>query len=82
MPVLMADGTWDTLIALEEPSRSEAIGLLNVLVDGGTDATLIPPDRWGRFTAILSGEWFVTFEVRTDPDLHIWVFPPVGWEEP
>ena len=69
-------------MALPEPSRSDAIEFMCALVDSSPEALAIERDHFGRYTTLLKGDCFVTFEDRPPPDPHYWVYEPIPYDLP
>ncbi|MEX0833553.1 MAG: hypothetical protein WD276_06740 [Actinomycetota bacterium] len=72
-------------MALMPATKDDAIDLLFALAEEGPES-VAGKDHWGRYTVVLSGNCYVTFEVRDkpghDPPRYIWVFAPIEFVEP
>ena len=80
--IWMRDSTWDVFMALPDASRADAIEFLFALGDASPQELGIEQDHFGRYTTLLAGDCFVTFEERPNPDRHYWVFEPIPYELP
>jgi hypothetical protein len=78
----MRDSTWDAFMDLPAASRADALDFFFALVDASPQELGIEPDHFGRYTTMLSGDSFVTFEERPDPDRHYWVYEPIPYDLP
>lgn len=65
--IWMRDSTWDAFMALPDVPRADAIEFFFALVDASPEQLGIEPDHFGRYTTLLAGDCFTTFEEPPDP---------------